>query len=828
MEHLPRLFVFTLVHSLLQDLKFSAKLLLKDKAFNIIALLTLALCIGANSAIFTVLNSVILRPLPFPESDRLVTLYNRYPGVGIEKGANAIPDYLDRKKETDVFEEVTLIDFLGFDAGMEGSPERVSAQRVTPSFFRMLRASPMLGRAFTEQEAVLGNEKVVVLSQGLWKQMFASNPSAIGKDIRLSGVPYRIVGVMPEGFEFASRTARLWVPFAFTPEQTSDNNRHIDNSTMVARLKPGVPLSLAQQKIDALNQRNLERFPQLRQLLINARFCTKVAFFLDEITSDIRPTLYLLQGAVAFVLLIGCVNVANLMLVRSNVRMKEFAVRFSMGAGRGRLSRQLLTESLVLAVLGGLLGLVTGYWGVRLLNYLGADQLPRGTQIRVDGLVTAFTLAVAVLTGIVFGLAPVVHLMRRNLLAVFRQTERTGTVEKGALLTRAVLVVCQVALAFVLLIGAGLMTTSFVRVMKIDPGFRPENVTAARVSLPRTRYGDDTQRRGFMERLVERAQSLPGVKSAAITTFLPFGGNSNSSPIDIVGRTRGPGENPPVPGWNTVSGDYFRAMNIPLLRGRSFQASDTADAEQVCIIDQFLARKYWPTSDPIGAKIARGIAIGDNKPPVTIVIGVVGSVKTSDLAEQNPRGHIYFHYKQYPINTVHLVLKGERDQMQVVSAARAEVLRLDSELPLFDVKSMNQRLSESLVGRRAPMVLCLIFAGLALLLAAIGLYGVLAYAVTQRTREFGIRMALGAQSNDVLGMVLWQGVRLSAIGLVIGAAGAWSLTRVMTSLLYEVKPTDPSVFLLVFVLLAGVALAASAAPSFRATRISPVVALRYE
>jgi len=431
-------------------------------------------------------------------------------------------------------------------------------------------------------------------------------------------------------------------------------------------------------------------------------------------------------------------------------------------------------------------------------------------------------------TGILFGLVPVAHLMRRNLLDVFRQTERTGTVEKRALATRGVLVVSQVALAFVLLIGAGLMTMSFVRVMKVDPGFRPENVMTARVSLPRTRYGGDAARRGFMERLIERAESLPGIKAAALTTYLPFSGNNNSSVIDIVGYTRGPGENPPVPGWNAVSEGYFRTMNIPVLRGRSFQASDTADTGLVCIIDQFLARKYWANRDPVGSKITRGIAIGDFKPPVMTVVGVVGSVKTSDLAEQNPVGQIYFPYKQFGFGSAHLLLKSEREQTQVLSAARAELLRLDSELPLFDSKSMNQRLAESLVGRRAPMVLCLIFAVLALLLAAIGLYGVLAYAVTQRTREFGIRMALGAQGNDVLRMVLWHGVRLAAVGLLIGAAAAYLLTRVMTTLLYEVKPSDPSVFLLVSILLAAVALAASAAPSFRATRISPVVALRYE
>jgi predicted permease len=816
------------VNSLAQDLKFAAKLLIKDKAFNVIALLTLALCIGANSSIFTILNSVVLRPLPFPQSERLVILYNRYPGVGVEKGANGIPDYGDRKKETDVFEELALIEFTGFDVGLEGSPERVQAQRVTPSYFRTLGVSPVLGRAFTEEEAVVGADKVAILSQGLWKQMFASNPAAVGREIRLSGTQYRIVGVLPESFRFGGRETRLWVPFAFTPQQTSDNARHNNSWTMIGRLKPGVTLAYAQQKIDALNQRNLERFPQFRQLLVNARFGTKVEFLLRELTSDIRPTLFLLQGAAVFVLLIGCVNIANLLLVRANVRMKEFAVRFTMGAGRGRLARQLLTESLVLAVLGGLLGLAIGYWGVRLLTYLGGDQLPRAAEIRMDALVFGFTLAVAALTGILFGLTPVLHMMRRDLLDIFRQNERTGTVEKRALMARSVLVVCQVALAFVLLIGAGLMTVSFLRVTRVDPGFRPANLTTARIGLPRTRYSDDAARRSFWDRLLERDRALPGVAAAGVTTYLPFGGSNNSSVIDIVGYTRGPGENPPVPGWNHVNGDYFRAMGIPLLRGRTFRDGDSPDSERVCLIDQFLARKYWPTSDPIGAKITRGIAINNFKPDQVTIIGVVGSVKTTSLADQNPVGQIYFHYRQYPFGGGHLVLKAERDGTPLAGAARAELARLDGELPMYDVKSMDQRLAESLLDRRAPMVICLVFAALALLLAAIGLYGVLAYAVTQRTRELGIRMALGARSEDVLHMILWQGVRLSAIGLALGAAGAWALTRVMATLLYEVKPGDPLVFLSVAIVLAAVALAASAAPSLRATRISPMVALRYE
>ena len=813
------------MESLWLDLKFGAKLLLKEKGFSLTALLTLALSIGANAAIFTVIHSVLLRPLPFPEPDRLVAMYNRYPGVGVMKGANGVPDYLDRKREREVFEEVSLIGFSGYDLGVEGSPERVSGLYVTPSFFRMLRTAPRLGRIFTEEEAVLGNEKVVLLGYGLWKERFGGNRSILGQDVRLSGVPYRVVGVMPEGFEFLSREARLWVPFAFTPRQTSDEARHNNSWSMVARLKPGVRVAYAQQRIDALNKRNLERFPQYRKLLENARFNTKVGDLRDELVEDVKPTLYLVQGVVAFVLLIGCANVANLMLVRSNIRMKELAIRFSLGAGRRRLGRQLLTESVLLAVVGGVVGIVTGYWGVRLLNYMGAEQLPRGNTIQMDGVVLGFTLLVAVATGLLFGTVPVAHLFRRDLNAVFRQTERTGTAERPALVTRSILVICQVGLAFVLLIGAGLMTLSFARVLSVDPGFKPEKVLTARVSLPRSRYQDEARARNFVERVLEKARSLPGVKRAGITTYLPFGGGRNASAITIEGYTLAPGENPPVPGFNRIDGDYFQAMGIPLLRGRTFEETDRAGSQGVAIIDQFLARKYWSKGEPIGAKIRRGI--GNDSPALTVV-GVVGSVKTSDLAEQNPVGQVYFSYKQNVPQDMYVVLKAEREETPMVNALRREVQRLDAELPLFDVKTMPRRLADSLLDRRATMVLCLVFAGLALILSAIGIYGVLAYTVTQRTREFGIRLALGARAGDVLGMVFWQGLRLALAGLGIGVVGAYFLTRIMASLLYQVKPTDPAVFLAVAALLAGVAGLASLAPSLRATRVDPVVALRHE
>jgi len=811
--------------TLLQDLKFGVKLLLKEKGFTITALFTLALAIGANSAIFTVVNAVLLQPLPFPDSGRLVTLYNRYPGVGIEKASNGVPDYLDRRKMTGVFEGVALFDTNGYDVGMAGSPERIPGMYTTPELFRILRVRPVLGRTFTDEEAVLGKDRVVVLSYGLWKQMFGGDPNVLEKSVRLSGVPYRVVGVLPDGFQFVARDLRLWVPFAFTQQQMSDDARHSNSWSMVARLKPGVSLAQAQEQIDTLNKRNLERFPRYRKLLENARFGTTVRYVQDERVDDIRSTLYMLQAAVILVLLIGCVNVANLMLVRANVRLKEIAIRFSLGAGRGRLARQLLTESVLLAVAGGVLGTAVALWGVRLLNYLGADELPSAVPIRIDAYVLGYTLLIAVLAGVFFGMVPLLHLFRRDLNAAFRQTERTGTAERPALFTRNLLVVCQVSIAFVLLIGAGLMTLSFSRVLAVHPGFQPQGVVTAGLSLPESRYKDEASLRSFATRLLEDLGSAPGAQAAAITTMLPFGGSRNASAISIVGHTLAPGENPPVPGFNMISPNYFKAMGIPLLQGRAFAESDGESSEHVAIIDEFLARRYWPNRSPLGGQIRTGI---DSTDAAYTIVGVAGNVKTSDLAEQNPGGQVYFSYLQRPRGDMNLVVRTAGAAAPAIGAMRSSLRRIDAELPLSDVKTMPERLARSVMDRRAAMALCLVFAGVALILAGIGIYGVLAYAVAQRRREFGIRIALGAQAGHVVGMVFWHGLKLAAAGLAVGVGGAYFFTRVLQSLLFDVKPANLPVYAFTATVLALSAIVASLVPSLRAIRIKPSITLRNE
>ena len=807
-----------------QDLRFACRLLLKDKTFNLVALVTLALCIGANTAIFSVINSVILRPLPYPEPDRLVEIFNAYPNAGVPRAANGVPDYFDRKKETDIFEEVTLYQGRSFNVGVEGSPARITGMAATPSYFRVLRIAPLLGRTFTEEEGQRGNDRVAILSRGFWQELYGGSADAIGKDIRLSGNLYSIVGVVPENP--LRPGLRVWVPLTFTDQQMSDDGRHSNGWGMTGRLKPGISLEQSQQRIDTINKHNEELYPpKILNLVRSAGFNTKVSWLKDDIVREISSTLWILQAAVALVLLIGCVNVANLLLVRSNVRLKELSIRAALGSGRWRLARLLLTESVLLGTCGGILGFLVGISGVRLLPYLGADQLPRASEISIDWTVLLFALGISVLTGLLFGTAPVVNVLRSNLADIFRQNGRTGTTHRPAIITRAILVVTQVALAFILLAGSGLMISSFMRVLRVDPGFNTENVLTGQISLPYSRYGEDSQVRAFIRRALENTRSLPGIQYAGITDYLPFTNQNNSSVTMVVGHELAPGELPPVPGRSNVSPGYFHAMGIPLLAGRLIEDSDTDDSQNVAVIDSFLADKYFTGSNPIGRQLRNGV---DENATVYTIVGIVGSIKNNDLTEADPVGMVYYSYQQREPRNFSLVVKQDRAGAPLTAPIRAEILRLDSELPLYDVSMMGERMDDSLMQRRAMLWLSSIFAGLALLLSAIGIYGVLAYAVGQRTQEIGIRMALGAETGTVLKSVVVQGLKLAGVGLIIGLIGAAYFNRYLESVLFNVAPSDPMVFVSVSVVLAAAALLASLIPSFRAAQIHPAIALRHE
>ena len=830
------------------DIRMGVRLLWKDKAFTITAALTLALCIGANTALFSVVHNVLLKPLPVPESDRVVLMGNAYPGAGAAAaigGSSGVPDYYDRLRETDVYEEQALYNGGNPSVDQNGTPVRIRVTRVTPSFFRLLRINPALGRTFTEEDGEVGNEKKVVLSYALWQSQFGGDPGAIGKDIRVDGQPLVVVGVMPKGFYFLNPNVMLWRPLAFTPQQKSDEQRHNNNFQNIARLKPGASIERARQQVDAINARNLEKFPQLKPLLINAGFHTTIDPLQETLVHDIKATLYLMWGGALFVLLIGCVNVANLVLVRSRARLKELATRLALGAGKCRIARQLVTESVMLTMVSAAAGLAVGYAALRLLGALNIQDLPRGEEIRLDGVVVAYTIAVASAIGFVIGLIPVASVLPANITAVLREEGRTGTSGRGARTLRRSLVVAQVAFAFMLLIGAGLLFASFRRVLAVQPGFSPDGVMTASISLPRARYSDDDKLRGFTNEALLRLRALPGVAAVGATDTIPFGGNHSDSVIFAEGYQMKPGESVISPSAVDVTPGYFEAMGVRVVRGRFFDQRDRSaetktaslggqpNAPGSIIVDETLAKRFWAGQDPIGRRMYKpnDIAHGDltainEKTVFYTVVGVVGDIKLHDLTEGGKStGAYYFPMDQDTSSGMTFAIKTSGDPLSLTSAVRSVLNGLDRELPVFDTQTMEERVEKSLVSRRSPVLLSLSFGAIALFLSAIGIYGVLAYLVTQRTKEIGIRIALGGSARAIFELVLREGVLLIVGGFVLGALGAIALRKSLETQLFGVSATDPVVLVAVTAILGVVAIAACALPARRATRIDPIVAL---
>jgi putative ABC transport system permease protein len=818
--------------TLRQDLRFALRLLWKDRSFAATVILTLALCIGANAAIFAVVRSVLLRPLPYPEPERLVFSYDSFPGAGVERAGTSVPNYFDRVGMNQVFDSVALYGFRGVDVGQQGVAERVSSTQVTPSFFRVLRTSARRGRLFQEEESQSGRERVAILRDGYAARMFGSSDQAVGRDIRINGERYEIVGVLSDTFVFLDPEVRLWIPLTFSAEDRSEDARFSQNYDQVARLAAGVTLAEAQQQIDAQTARVIENAGPLKPLIVNVKYATRLVPLEADVVRNVRATLQLLWGGVLFVLLIAAANITNLVLVRASGRLKELATRHALGAGHSRMARQLFTETTLLTVLGGLLGLVVGAWMLRGITSLGLAELPRGHEIRMDWAVVAVTFGIALLQGFLIGAVPLAQLVSLNLNVALREDGRTTTAGRGSGFTRRALVTAQVALAFVLLIGAGLLFASFRQLLRVDPGFTAAHVLTGSVNPPSTRYKDDPSLIDFTSRALERIRAVPGVQAAGVTSDLPFSGGSSSSVIIAEGYTMAPGESVISPNRLRVSPGYFEALGVRLKRGRFFTEADRAGAPRVVIVDERLAQKFWPKADPIGRRMYLPDRPDDVvKPgPSAVwlqVVGVVGTMKLHGLVdgEQGRLGAYYFPYAQDPTRGIGFAIQTTQDPTRVTSAVRQALSSLDPELSFHDVVAMPDRVERSLGSRRTPMLLSLAFGGVALLLASIGIYGVLTYQVSLRTREIGIRMTLGSDPAGILRLVVREGAILVTIGLLLGLAGTIALRRVIASQLYGVGALDAGVMITVSVMLILTALLACLAPARRAAKVNPVVAL---
>ena len=804
------------------DIRYAIRSLRKQPIFTAIAVLTLTLGIGANTAIFSLLYQVLLRPLPYRDAERLVFVWNTYPLMGLPQASVSIPDYIDRKTQAPALEDSTLFTMRSVNLTTNGQPEQLRALAVTPSFFSTLGRQPVIGRGFQEDEAKPGADKFAVLTYATWRSHFGADPSIVGRDIRLNGESHRVTGVLGEDFLLPAAEIAVLQPFAFTPQQMSDQGRGNEFSQMIARLRPGATIEQANGQFKAIVTRNLERLPERKAFAESSGFGGYAMPLRDQLVGDARAPLYVLQAGVIVLLLIACANVASLLLMRATGRYRELAIRTTLGAGHQRLIRQLLTEGLVLSGLGAIAGLAVGWAGVRGLVALSPQQVPGMAEASLNPAVMAFTMALAVLTGLVFGLVPALTVLRGSMSTVLKDDSARGSASKSTGFTRSTLVVVETALALVLLVGAGLLVKSFLRLNDVNPGFSSERVLTAQLSLPATRYPDAPARRAFWTRLLEQTRALPGVTSVGVTSNVPFNGNVSSGSYSIVGYTPPQGEAQPHGRQEVIGGDYLRSMQIPIVAGRAFTDADSADAPPVVIIDQYLVNRYFKDKSPIGQQIRRG---GPTSPAFTIV-GVAGTINSIDLGMPVAKERIYYPVAQQARPSMALIVKSGVDPKALVAQVRSAVMAIDSEQPIADVRTMEEWIGRSLEGRRSPMLLLTLFGGVALLLSAIGIYGVLAFAVAQRTREIGIRQALGADRRSILSLVLRQGLTTAAIGVGLGLVGAIALTRYLQTLLFGVGAHDIQVYAGVTIMLLAVATAACYVPARRATAVDPNTALR--
>jgi len=805
---------------LLQDTRYGLRQLRRSPGFTVTAVLTLALGIGANTAIFTLVNSVLLRPLPYRESDRLVAVFLHEKHIGERRNATSPYDY-HQWLQNRVFE--TMAAATPWSPVLTGNdrPDVVEGLRASPTLFQMLRADAALGRTFRPEEGEPGNHRVVVLSHELWQRRFGSDRGLVGRTIELDGEPYTVIGVMPPGFQFPpfwAVDAGLWTPLAFTPEE---RNRHARFLRAFARLRPGITIEQAQSEMDSIARRIEQENSQG-----NSSTGVNVEPLQEPVVSGARPVLLVLLGAVGFVLLIGCANIANLLLARATVRSREFAVRLAIGASRGRLIRQLLTESLLLAALSGAAGVLLGAWLLGAFRSLLTESLPHIAEVSFDLRVLAFVSGVSFLTAAVVGLIPALHAGQNALADALKSGTRQTSRGKNGL--RGALVTGEVALAVTLLAGAGLLLQSVWRLTNLDPGFRREKLLTANVSFPGPRYATVEQQSRFFAQVQERLQALPGVEAAALTNHLPIGGDVWRFQFVVEGQPLPAADRMPLAVYRAATPGLFRAMGIRLLRGRDFTASDTANSEPVVLVNETLARRYFAGQDAVGKRVRLGDP--DSTLAWCTVVGVVGDVRQGKLSGEIPP-EMYLPYTQQLTEfyrSTNLAVQTHGEAASLEKAVVSAVLEMDATLPVTNLRTIESLLENEVRQPRRQGVLLAAFAGLALLLAGIGLYGVIAYAVTQRTQEMGIRIALGARPAQVVTLVVRQGLALTLSGVALGLAGALALSRMLEGMLFEVNATDPATFTGVTVLLTAVALLACYFPARRAARIDPMLALRHE
>lgn len=813
--------------AIIADLKYAIRHLRKNSGFAVVALSTLAICIAANVVVFAVTDAILIWSLPFPAPDRLVIAFHNYPGAGVEHQACSLTSYYEWRETISAFASTAAIQtgsvVISDADGRE--PQRLFCERVTPSFFETLGVEPGLGRFFTEEETDFARSGVAVLTDAYWRSHYHADPGILGRDIQVDGQAVTIVGVLRPGFRYLSSQAKLFFPLASAPQDRGPYQRHNTNAQVIARLAPKASLATAQAQVDALNARQMEDEPRLAKLLEGTGFHTRLYPLHADHVRNVRPILILLQGGALLLLLIGGVNLVNLLLIRASGRVKEFSVRQALGASRRRVARAVLVETILLAGIGGLLGLGAGTVGVSMLSVLKTSELPLGTQIALSYRVAAIALCGSIVVGVAFAIPVIGFHLRRHLAPALHIEGHGGTISHAAQRWRHGFIVAQIALAFLLLTGAGLFAVSLKRILGVSPGFQPEHVLTGHIGLPPARYGDERARLAFVERLLSELRVQPGVTSAAVSTVVPFTGQDNSQVIVAEGVEPQPGDSLRAHFHCATSGEFWQALGIPLRQGRLLEEADSYREERVCVVDEVFAQRYWPKGDALGYRVTKAPVFDETN--AFRIVGIVGPIK-QDTLEEAALGAVYFPYRYDAIANVYIITRSTLAPAAMTSTVRRTVAHLDPEIPVDDVRTMQARIDASLVQRRSPALLAGIFAGVALLLTALGTYGVIAYAVTQRRREIGVRMALGARPQQVLAQFLRVSATLLLAGLALGMAGAWAVGRAMRGFLFGVGATHMGVLAATVGVMVLVVLLACFLPARRAAKIDPMDALRYE